>query len=116
MTELVVLKSPAFGAPGDGPLPYRADHLRALGFELVWDDRRAALTGRRARLAARSEALLTPWLQAWHLRRRIRRAPATLAFFDVHLRGDADAAKRLSVESLKPLLRGSIDKVEVLSK
>ncbi|MFM7807224.1 MAG: hypothetical protein ACKPEA_04745, partial [Planctomycetota bacterium] len=41
---------------------------------------------------------------------------ATLAFFDAHLKGDADATKRLSVEGLKPLLRGSIDKVEVLSK
>jgi hypothetical protein len=41
---------------------------------------------------------------------------ATLAFFDLHLKGDAGAAKRLSQDGLKPLLRGDIDSVEVLSK
>jgi len=50
------------------------------------------------------------------VRSRFTSDAVTLAFFDVHLRGEADAAKRLSVEGLKPLLRGSIDKVEVLSK
>jgi glycosyltransferase involved in cell wall biosynthesis len=83
-TELVVLKSPDFGDPSrrDEPLPYRADRLHDLGFDLVWDDRRNHLSGRRALLVARTESLVTPWLQAWYLRRAIRRAPATLAFFE----------------------------------
>jgi predicted dienelactone hydrolase len=41
---------------------------------------------------------------------------ATLAFFDLHLKGDAGAAKRLSQDGLTPLLRGDMDSVEVLSK
>ncbi|MFM7809471.1 MAG: alpha/beta hydrolase family protein, partial [Planctomycetota bacterium] len=41
---------------------------------------------------------------------------ATRAFLDVHLKGDADAAARLSADSLRPLLRGEIDGVEVLAK
>jgi polyhydroxybutyrate depolymerase len=41
---------------------------------------------------------------------------ATRAFLDLHLNGKADAAGPLSVEGLKPYLRGPIDKVEVLSK
>ena len=41
---------------------------------------------------------------------------ATRAFFDLHLKRDADAAKRLTVDGLKPLLRGEIDAVEVLAK
>lgn len=41
---------------------------------------------------------------------------ATRAFFDLHLKGDADAAKRLTVDGLKPQLRGAVDGVEVLSK
>ena len=41
---------------------------------------------------------------------------ATLAFLDLYLKGDADAAKRLTQEALKPLLRGEIDSVDVLAK
>ena len=41
---------------------------------------------------------------------------ATLAFLDANLKGDAEAGKRVSVEGLKPLLRGEVSKVEVLSK
>jgi len=41
---------------------------------------------------------------------------ATRAFLDVHLKGDAGAAVRLSADSLRPLLRGEIDGVEVLVK
>ena len=41
---------------------------------------------------------------------------ATLAFLDLHLKGDAGAAKRLTVEKMKPLLRGEIDTVEVLGR
>ena len=41
---------------------------------------------------------------------------ATRAFFDLHLKRDADAARRLTVDGLKPLLRGEIDAVEVLVK
>jgi len=41
---------------------------------------------------------------------------ATRAFFDLHLRSQPDAAKRLTAEALRPLLRGGIDSVEVLSK
>ncbi len=41
---------------------------------------------------------------------------ATRAFFDLHLKSDTTAAQRLSVEGLRPLLRGEIDAVEVLVK
>ena len=41
---------------------------------------------------------------------------ATLAFLDLHLKGDAGAARRLTPEALDPLLRGPIDEVEVLKK
>jgi poly(3-hydroxybutyrate) depolymerase/predicted dienelactone hydrolase len=41
---------------------------------------------------------------------------ATRAFFDLQLKADASAAKALSSEALKPLLRGAIDGVEVLTK
>ena len=41
---------------------------------------------------------------------------ATQAFFDLHLRSQPDAAKRLAAQALRPLLRGGIDSVEVLSK
>ena len=41
---------------------------------------------------------------------------ATLAFLDLHLKSDADAAKRLTAESLTPLLRGRITGVDVLAK
>ncbi len=41
---------------------------------------------------------------------------ATLYFLDANLKDDAEAGKRLSVEGLKPLLRGEVSKVEVLSK
>jgi polyhydroxybutyrate depolymerase len=41
---------------------------------------------------------------------------ATLAFFDLHLKSDAAAAKRLTVEGLRPSLRGAVDAVEVLAR
>ena len=41
---------------------------------------------------------------------------ATLAFFDMQLKSDPEAAKRLTVESLTPLLRGQITGVDVLAK
>ena len=41
---------------------------------------------------------------------------ATRAFFDLHLKGDANAATRLTVDGLKPQLRGAVDGVEVLAK
>jgi len=41
---------------------------------------------------------------------------ATLAFLDLHLKSDAGAAKRLTAESLTPLLRGRITGVDVLAK
>ena len=41
---------------------------------------------------------------------------STLAFFDAHLKLDTEAAKRLSVEGLKPFLRGTIEWAEVLPK
>lgn len=41
---------------------------------------------------------------------------ATRAFLDLHLKGDREAAKRLTAEALTPLLRGEIDAVTVLSK
>ena len=41
---------------------------------------------------------------------------ATRAFLDLHLKGDQGAAKRLTPESLKPLLRGEVDAVGVLAK
>jgi predicted dienelactone hydrolase len=41
---------------------------------------------------------------------------ATRAFFDLHLKSDASAAERLRAEGLKPFLRGTIDRVEVLAK
>ena len=41
---------------------------------------------------------------------------ATRAFFDLHLKGDAAAAKVLTTDGLKPSLRGAVNTVEVLSK
>ncbi|MFN9786987.1 MAG: PHB depolymerase family esterase [Planctomycetia bacterium] len=41
---------------------------------------------------------------------------ATRAFFDVHLKGDAEAGKTLSVAGLAPSLRGAVDAVEVSRK
>jgi predicted dienelactone hydrolase len=41
---------------------------------------------------------------------------ATRAFFDLHLKGDAAAAKVLTTDGLKPSLRGTVNSVEVLSK
>ena len=46
---------------------------------------------------------------------RVTRA-ATLAFFDLHLKGLPDAAARLSTEGLAPLLRGGITGMTVLAK
>ncbi len=40
---------------------------------------------------------------------------ATRAFFDLHLKGDAAAAKVLTTAGLKPSLRGAVNSVEVLS-
>jgi predicted dienelactone hydrolase len=39
---------------------------------------------------------------------------ATLLFFEAHLKGDAEAAKRLTKEGLQPYLRGKIDTADVL--
>ncbi|MCA3007074.1 MAG: prolyl oligopeptidase family serine peptidase [Phycisphaerales bacterium] len=41
---------------------------------------------------------------------------ATRAFFDLHLKGDEAARSRLTVAGLSPLLRGVVDRVEVLTK
>lgn len=41
---------------------------------------------------------------------------ATRAFFDLHLRSDPTAAKTLTADGLRPLLRGVVNKAEVLSK
>jgi hypothetical protein len=41
---------------------------------------------------------------------------ATLLFFDATLRGDKEAAKALSYESLSPLLRGVVDELEIQKK
>ena len=41
---------------------------------------------------------------------------ATLAFLDLHLKGDAAAAARLTASGLNPYLRGSVDRVDVLVK
>lgn len=41
---------------------------------------------------------------------------ATLLFFDHCLKGDASARERLTVEALRPYLRGAIEDVEVLRK
>lgn len=41
---------------------------------------------------------------------------ATLLFFDSQLKGDAEAARRLTRAGLSPYLRGKVDKVEVLRK
>jgi len=41
---------------------------------------------------------------------------ATRAFFDLHLKSDATAEQRLTVEGLRPLLRGEINAVEVMEK
>lgn len=41
---------------------------------------------------------------------------ATLAFFDIHLKSSAAAAKTLTPEGLKPSLRGVVTSVEVLTK
>ena len=41
---------------------------------------------------------------------------ATLAFLDLHLKGDPGAGARLTADALRPLLKGEIDAVEVLSK
>jgi len=83
MTELPVLKTPAFGDPATaGPLPYRIDRLAGHGYRLVWDDRRALASGPWGRVVGRLEALTTPFLQTWHLRRALRRAPVALAFFE----------------------------------
>jgi predicted dienelactone hydrolase len=41
---------------------------------------------------------------------------ATLAFLDLHLRGDATAADRLTEAALRPYLRGAVDAVEVRSR
>jgi predicted dienelactone hydrolase len=41
---------------------------------------------------------------------------ATLAFFDLHLKGRPAAAERLTTEGLAPLLRGDITGVTVLAK
>ena len=46
---------------------------------------------------------------------RVTRA-ATLAFFDLHLKGRPDAAERLTTEGLAPMLRGDITGVTVLAK
>jgi predicted dienelactone hydrolase len=40
----------------------------------------------------------------------------TRAFLDLHLKGEGGAAEILTVEGLKPYLRGPIDTVEILSK
>jgi predicted dienelactone hydrolase len=41
---------------------------------------------------------------------------ATLLFFDANLRGDKHAAKALSYESLRPLLRGVVNEMEIQKK
>jgi poly(3-hydroxybutyrate) depolymerase/predicted dienelactone hydrolase len=41
---------------------------------------------------------------------------AMRAFLDLHLKSDAAAGRRLTVEGLKPFLRGGIDGVDVLAK
>jgi|GEM_PF-242989 len=41
---------------------------------------------------------------------------ATLAFLDLHLRGDAEAAKVLTTEGMRPYLRGSVDSADVSLK
>jgi pimeloyl-ACP methyl ester carboxylesterase len=41
---------------------------------------------------------------------------ATLAFLDLQLRGQAEAAQQLTESALRPLLRGRIDALEVLHK
>lgn len=41
---------------------------------------------------------------------------ATLAFFDLHLKNDASASSRLTVDGLKPWLRGVVTKADVLAK
>jgi hypothetical protein len=41
---------------------------------------------------------------------------ATLLFFETHLRGDAEAGKRLTQAGLRPYLKGKINQVEVLAK
>lgn len=41
---------------------------------------------------------------------------ATLAFFDICLKGDAGARSRLTREALSPYLRGRVDAIEVMSK
>ena len=41
---------------------------------------------------------------------------ATLLFFNAHLKADAEAAKQLTADALKPYLRGAMNNVEVLSK
>jgi hypothetical protein len=39
-----------------------------------------------------------------------------LLFFDAHLKDAGEAAQGLTVEDLRPLLRGAVTEVEVLSK
>jgi hypothetical protein len=42
--------------------------------------------------------------------------PATIAFFDLHLKHVAATSSPISAAALEPLLAGEIDRVEVLSK
>lgn len=41
---------------------------------------------------------------------------ATLLFFDTHLKGDAEAGKKLTKAGIQPYLRGEVDSAEVLFK
>jgi hypothetical protein len=41
---------------------------------------------------------------------------ATLLFFEATLRGDKEAEKGLSADSLKPLLRGIVNEMEIQKK
>lgn len=86
----------AHAAAHGGELPYRIDLLADSGIGVRWTDghlRGALGRGRTGRWVRRSEALLTPWAQAWASRRHRRDADAVLAIFESE--GHGLAARRL---------------------
>ncbi|MFN8050226.1 MAG: glycosyltransferase family 4 protein [Acidimicrobiales bacterium] len=93
--SVFVLKSQRYGS-SLRPLPYRIDLLGDAGYDVGWTDEHLSgplTTGRLGRLAARTEALATPWRQALASRRRRRDADVTLAIFESEGHGVAAAGR-----------------------
>lgn len=84
--RLLVLKSPAFGAPpAPGPLPYRIDHLAGHGIDLRWTDahlRRPWTVPPARAIVRRLERAGPPSLQTMLALPRIAASDAVVAMFE----------------------------------